>query len=44
MSCDRSLWFWPLLMADGIAIVADGKATLIMTDVIVILKWNNHFF
>ena len=30
-------------MADGIAIVADGIATFVMTDVIVIVELNNHF-
>ena len=28
-----------ILMADGIATVVDGKATLFMTDVVVILEW-----
>ena len=35
--------FWPFLMADGIAIVADGIATFVMTDVIVIMEMENHF-
>ena len=30
-------------MADGIAIVADGIATFVMTDVIVIMEMENHF-
>ena len=30
--------FWPFLLADGIAFVADGIATYVMTDVIVIVE------
>ena len=29
---------WPFLLADGIAFVADGIATYVMTDVIVIVE------
>ena len=29
---------WPFLMADGIATLADGIATLVMTDIVVILE------
>ena len=34
---------WPFLMADIIAFVADGIATFVMTDVIVIVEMENHF-
>ena len=35
--------FWPFLMADGIAIVVDGIATFVMTDVIVIWEMEKPF-
>ena len=35
--------FWPFLMADGIAFVADGIATFVMTDVIVIMEMEKPF-
>ena len=42
--CFLPLWllFGHFLMADGIAIVADGIATFVMTDVIVIMEMENH--
>ena len=35
--------FWPFFEADGIAIVADGIATFVMTDVIVIMEMEKQF-
>ena len=39
------LWLllWPFLMADGIAFVADGIATFVMTDFIVIMEMEKPF-